>query len=318
METETIQKNGASPKSYTSRINKALNLFAYALLLGGMALTAVSCKKNSAGNDDQLSPNTLNVKWIITNLASRFASFEFSRDGNYIVITRVGNEQARVKSDAGLNLPSTLLQRAGAKKLSTRASSESNLSPLHFGTYKIQGNKILLSGFGVIDVISITEEEFAFSFTLTSTGEKEEFVANKAAEPITAGSRADKLCRTWEVTAVTIDENAFSQDEKAELIEIYGPNWKAELEKEIAEEQTGLIVFFSKAGTYLILYENEGEEEAGLSEWKWANKEETLIYYSWDNWTDDWTKNIVQVKELSDATLQIQEEEIVYHLSPAK
>jgi hypothetical protein len=51
-----------------------------------------------------------------------------------------------------------------------------------------------------------------------------------------------------------------------------------------------------------------------LSEWKWANKEETKIYYSWDNWTDDWEENVVNVTTLTSNTLAFEEWGYVYHM----
>jgi hypothetical protein len=321
METETIQKNGASPKSPTSRKNNVLKFFAYAALSGGMALATVSCDRDNGGDNEQtLSQNTISAKWEIANPASKYASFEFNRDGNYIVIERIEAEahEVAVKSGVSRNFQRSLFQKSGVRKVSTRASSDSNLSPIHFGTYKIEGDKIILSGFGVLEAISITAEEFTFSFTLEATGEKGEFVANRAADPISSSSRTDMFCRTWRVDKITIDESAVSQEDREYYIREYGADWKNEVEKMRTEESAGLIALFSKAGTYLVLYANDDDEEAGLSEWKWTNGEETAIYYSWDNWKDDWTDNIVQVKELSNSTLIIQEEESIYHLTIAK
>ncbi|MDR2389155.1 MAG: hypothetical protein LBD89_05140, partial [Tannerellaceae bacterium] len=161
--------------------------------------------------------------------------------------------------------------------------------------------------------------EFTFSFTLEATGKNETYVANKAADPISSTSRTDMFCRTWRLEKITIDESAVSEENKKHYVEEYGTDWKTEAEKDRNEEYAGLIVLFSKAGTYLVLYAyDDADEEAGLSEWKWANKEETEIYYSWANWEDDWTENIVQVKDLNNAILKIQEGEFLYHLILAK
>ena len=58
-----------------------------------------------------------------------------------------------------------------------------------------------------------------------------------------------------------------------------------------------------------------------MSEWKWANKEETKLYYSWENWTDNWEEeNIVTINQLSNNALVFQENidglgDVIYHLS---
>ncbi|MDR2389048.1 MAG: hypothetical protein LBD89_04590, partial [Tannerellaceae bacterium] len=198
MEAETIQKNGASPKSQMSRRNTILKFFMYAVLLGAMGLTAVSCDKDNGDDGQTLSPNTISAKWEIAASTSKYASFEFNRDGNYIVVERVeGENYAVLKNSVGRNSSCSLFQKTATRKASTRASSDSGLSPIHFGTYKIEGDKIILSGFGIIDVISFTAEEFTFSFTLEATGKNETYVANKAADPISSTSRTDMFCRTW-------------------------------------------------------------------------------------------------------------------------
>ncbi|MDR3271938.1 MAG: hypothetical protein LBT29_00445 [Flavobacteriaceae bacterium] len=274
-----------------------------------------SCSKENDDNDDgNTLTNTINAKWEISGSNSAYASFEFNKDGNYIVVE---NEAIKKSSVTG-QLKSSLFQNSKSfvtSKSATRSStSDSNLSPIHFGTYKIEGDKIILTGFGTLDVISITAEEFTFSFTLEATGEKGTYVASKAAEPISASSRTDMLCRTWKIQEISIDESLIPDEDKAYYIEVYGVNWKVELEKSMAEEIVGATILFSKAGTYLVLYVSE-EHAAGLSEWKWANKEETAIYYSWENWEDDWEEDgIVQIKELSDTTLKMQEDYWAYEL----
>ncbi|MDR3217953.1 MAG: hypothetical protein LBU22_03090 [Dysgonamonadaceae bacterium] len=273
-----------------------------------------SCDKNDDDNGDTLT-NTISAKWEITDSNSAYASFEFNKDGNYIVIE---NETINKSYVTGKS-KSSLFQNGkslGTGNIATRsASAESNLSPIHYGTYKIEENRIILTGFGVIDVISITTEEFTFSFILEATGAKGVYVASKAKEPISASNRTDMFCRTWKAQKLSIDESLVPDVEKTYFINEFGENWKAGLEKSANEERVGTIVLFSKAGTYLVLYT---DGEAGLSEWRWTNKEEKALYYSWDNWEDDWENNIVQINKLSDSTLEIQEEFWIYEFVLAK
>jgi hypothetical protein len=289
------------------------NVFYMALLSLLVATVVTACSEDDDDSSGDTLTNTINAKWEISNPNSAYASFEFSKDGDYIVLE---NEKgATLKSSARLYPQNSLFQNK--TKVSTRSSSsDSNLSPIHFGKYKIEGNKIILLGFGSIDIISITAEEFTFSFTLEATGKKEEYIANKAEEPVSSSSRTSMLCRTWLLEKVTIDESSVFEEDKAYYLEKYGNNWKTEIEKMRNEDIAGSTVLFSKAGTYLVLY--VGKDEAGLSEWRWANEEETALYYSWENWENNWRDNIVQIKELNNTILKMQEEESVFHLVPEK
>ncbi len=270
----------------------------------------VSCDKgNDNENDSGVSVNTLSAKWEILDNNGLYASFEFNKDGNYIVVENDVETNLRSLSTSSKN---SLFKKNTPKAFSMR-SSQSNLSSIHFGTYKIEGNKIILSGFGLMEVISITNEEFSFSFTLEATGEKNSFVAGKSDEPISSSSKTEMLCRTWIGEKVTLDISKFSEEDIYSFEEEYGEDWIAQIEEEETNDFKGLIALFSRAGTYLVLYDGE-EGEAGLSEWKWANKEETVINYSWENWTDDWKNNVVTVKELLPNILSIEEWGLIYHM----
>lgn len=259
------------------------------------AFTFVACdKENGNEGDISVSKNTISAKWEISDNNSPYASFEFNQDGSYIVVENV---EMNMRSSSVISKAS-LFNSNSLRAAKTRSSeSESNLSPIHFGTYRIEGNKIILSGFGLIEVISITAEEFTFSFTLEATGQTNSFVANKSAEPISSSSRTEMLCRTWVIERLTDGNNNDINDDGADII--------------------GSIVLFSRAGTYLVLYGGEGGE-AGLSEWKWANSQETKLYYSWENWTDDWSDNIVTITDLKSTSLVIEEYDWYWHLSLKK
>jgi hypothetical protein len=310
-------RHGAVPGGLTGKTNR-LRAFLFAALLGGMMPGAVSCSDDA--DDDGLTSSTISAKWEISDPGSMIASIEFNKDGHYILVTRVEDESAPTvaRNSAAATARGAFFQGVASFTAPSRASGDSNLSPVHFGTYKIEGDRIILSGFGVINVISIAEDEFTFSFTLTATGETGEYVASKAAAVISSSSRTEMLCRSWKLERVTVDESLIPEEEKQELIDEYGADWKAIIEQEETEEDAGMIALFSRAGTYLVLYANEDEEEAGLSEWKWTSSAETAIYYSWYNWEDEWTENVVSVVELTKSTLKIQERATIFHLVLAK
>jgi len=266
----------------------------------------ISCSKDDKDEKSGLN-ETISAKWEINDPKSTYSSFEFSKDGNYIVIKNMNLSSNR----SGFVIsPEKLLGMETNENESATRASDSNLSPIHLGTYKIEGDKIILSGFGTLEVISITAEEFSFYFTLEATGEKGQYQANKSVA-VASSSRTDMLCRTWIFDKITIDETLVSAKDKKELIEEYGQNWKANFEKEMNQElkQSQVTVLFSKAGTYLVLYNGELGGESGLSEWKWANSEETAFYYSWDNWR--YTGGPVPIKELTNKRLVVQEEFII-------
>ena len=255
-----------------------------------------SCHSDIENNDETIT--LLKAKWKISDLNSVYASFEFTKDGNFIVVENGTNANIRTVYD---NKSFFSPQNTNVSiKMGTKASS-SKLTPVHFGTFQIDGNTINLPDFGTIIVTSISAEEFSFSFTLAATGKKWNFITNKAQE-LTQSKRTEMLCRTWTINKVTIDEALLPEADKNWYEYQYGQNWKVEAEKEFL----GTVVLFTEAGTYLISYADKDSKTA-LSWWKWANKEETAIIYSEDNWQDNWQGNNGLIKELTGTTFKMQE-----------
>ena len=262
------------------------------LLVFTFIITFVSCDKdngnkdNGDGNSD-VSINTISAKWEISDNNSPYISFEFTKDGNYIVVENVETNLRSLNT----SLENSLFKNNNLEAVSTRSSeSESFQSPIYFGTYRIEGNKIVLTGFGLIEVVSITADEFTFSLTPEATGQKNRIVAGKSNEPISSSSKSDMLCRTWIIEKYTDENNNDIPDE---------------------DDFMGSIVLFSRAGTYLVLKE---EGWAGLAEWKWANSQETELYCSWENWTDDWRENIVKITVTSTSLIVRDVDNVITHL----
>ena len=300
MEAGDHFKNGASSKSQTNKENILIQL-SFALLI---SIAILSGCKESDTEEEELEvgnvPAFINAKWEISDPNSDFKSFEFNKDGNFIVVTKAYENEYTFRSGtaikSSLNTNDNLFQR---NNITLRTSA---LSPVHFGTYSIQGDTITLSEFGTINVISITAATFNFSFKLTSTGESWEFTT-QTHDPVTISSRTEMLCRSWKLDRVRLDFSYLDEETINYYEENFGEDWKEKEEKE-ANEETGLIILFSKAGTYLIMYPGA---IAGLSEWKWVNNQETSFYYSWDNWYEGWQENVVYINELSNTTLKLQE-----------
>jgi hypothetical protein len=260
-----------------------------------MAVAFNSCDDDENNKDNDPLVDAISAKWEISDSNSPYASFEFNKDGNYIVAERVETDAERVETtlqSSGASAGQPFIKSNSFRTAGTRLSEpEQNSSPVYFGTYRIEGNRIILSGFGSIEIISMTDDEFSFSLTLEGTKEKTDFVAEKSDEPIAASSRTDMLCRTWVLERMTED---------GESIPAGG----------------SMTVLFSRAGTYLVSYVYEGS--TGLSSWKWANSQETQFYYSWEKWMDDWNNNLVTITNLTSTSFSADEGGTTLHFKLKK
>jgi hypothetical protein len=282
-------------------------------------LALVSCEENEPEGEGKNTETTIDQdnkeekatgfrsKWLISDPESPFESFEFTEDGNYIVVNKHNAQEAKII-------------KAKPVFVIADEETETNISNVHFGTYTIEGDKIILSGFGVLEIIEITAKEFSFSFTLEETGETFTYTANKTEVEIPASANADFLCRTWKIDYLSIDEDSISELDKYIYQQNYGEEWLekyTEITIENINSDDVSMILFSKNGTYLVLYT---DGSAGLSEWKWKNEEQTEFYYSWDNWQgDNWETSIVFIKELSDTKFEFSgyyDRDIIYHLVP--
>jgi hypothetical protein len=271
--------------------------------------TVISCSDDDNNDNQNLS---IIGKWEIKTLGSVYASFEFTSDRDYIVLENL--LATTTASSIGTSSKSLFSQKNSLTVKSnisaTESDTESNLSPIHYGTYTINGDVITLSGFGVLNIISLTAEEFTFSFTLTANGETGEYTANLTAPPISESSRTKMMCRTWETQSIEINEDDMPNYAKEEYIDMYGEGWKDSVLKNTDDVKT---ILMSRAGTYLVLYEDENSE-AGLAEWKWANSEETAFYYSWHNWQNGWDDDIAYITELTGTKFTVKDKYFIYHL----
>jgi len=238
--------------------------------------TSSSTNNNNDSTNDNNGADTkkaISEKWEISDNNSPYSSFEFTTDNVYIVtenINHVSNKIHNSRSVLAKNSDENLTIRFSEVRAATPTGS--NLSPIHTGKYRIDGDNIILEGFGMLNIISLTAEEFIFSFKLENSGNAYEYHAEKAVNTVNESSRTDMLCRFWK------------------FVKVSNPDYK---------HQIGYGVLFSKAGTYLVTYK---DGSAGLSEWKWANKEETIIQYSWNNWQYYGT---AQISELTATKLKL-------------
>jgi len=195
-------------------------------------------------DNKSIPKQAISAKWNIEDKNSQYSSFEFTVDNVYIVVETLNN--------------------------------------IHTGKYGIEGKKITLEGFGIIEIISIAVEKLIFSFMPENSNEKYEYNAMKVKNPIDDSSRTAMLCRFWRVDKV--NDSSYSPE-------------------------IGLGVLYSKAGTYLVT-QTDGTTE--LAEWKWGDTEETMFYYSWGHW--DYENSKVNILQLSATMLKLQEPGRTYEL----
>jgi hypothetical protein len=204
----------------------------------------------------------INGKWEIKTPGSAYASFEFTKDGNYIVVENGRTSQsAKAKVAQALTVTGESFLGAG-KVAKPLAAGEPNV---HFGVYYMQDeHTIVLSGWGVLVIVSMSSSDLVFSFALTaSPSQKVEYSAKKADNTVAASTHTDLLCRTWK------------------LVKLMG------VDITDMGDTYNLTVLFSRAGTYLVM---QGNGTTTLSQWKWYDypgaDKETVFVYSHDSWAN--------------------------------
>jgi hypothetical protein len=298
-------------------MNKELNfLMLFTSLFALTVITSCSKDQDDVLRENVIIKNKVNIihaRWEISHPDSKYASFEFNKNGNYIVIENDRSAVSKSSLTRGVSIFSSesfllgnnKILAAKQKDAATRATDESNLEskPAHFGTYTLAENKIQLSGFGVLEAISVTTEEFIFVLIPEGTKKTEHYIARKVEELIPASNQADMLCRSWEIKKLTIIDNLMSEREKESYRKTDGPNWKEELENKINKEVVGrTIVLFSRTGTFLVIVSDGDESKLYAFDWTWRNKEETAFYYSWNR-----SYSFMQLTELTDTSLKMLE-----------
>jgi hypothetical protein len=162
----------------------------------------------------------------------------------------------------------------------SESETPSNLSPIHTGKYRIDGSTIVLEGFGVLNIITFTSEEFNFSFKLEDSEVIYECRAVKQENKIASTTRTDMLCRAWKFGNVINPENGMP-------------------------DIVGGVGLFTKAGTYLAMYPDGTAE---LDEWRWADAEEKTMEITTHKWQ---AKEIVDV-ELTASTLKFEVRNMIF------
>ena len=246
-----------------------------------------SCSDDSESEEEStvcINPpkyESVSGKYEITDTSSPYESIELGASGDYIVIKR----------GSGYTVSSLKKESLFSRKASaSRAVTYDNLV---YGTYtQIDSETFDLEGFGVIQLKS-NGGQVITDITIKPNGGNEMTFTVEEAETMRDDDLTNALCRTWKVLRV---HEAGYDSYDGEYDETYTP-----------DEHYGAIseVMFSKSGTFLSFY-NDNEMEAHF--WKWENRNERQIRYSWDNvWNNGDEEGNITVSFSSDNKLTIYE-----------
>lgn len=165
------------------------NQFSFLLMAVFLCMVLFSC----SGDDGTETPVPLaenasnQVKWVADNESGRFASIEFSKSGNYIVVENVPEKST--------------VQRK-----------------IHFGTYKITDlTTISLSDIGIIKVKNVTDNALNVEIILDGTSTPFIFTGTKS-DNMKATAKTDLLCRTWEIIKYNGEDTAGTEYEGATVL----------------------------------------------------------------------------------------------------
>lgn len=140
------------------------------------------------------------------------------------------------------------------KKTATKSTGDQNIL---FGTYEnIDNKKIVLSDFGTLIISELADNSISFTIQPISNPDNTITVNASKQEEIKSSANTDLLCQSWEVVSVGGDD------------------------------MTNCYVVLSKAGTYLISIEFDGEKITGLGTWAWCNDAENKLAFTIDNILD--------------------------------
>lgn len=221
----------------------------------------IACKKDkeeetTAQTDVvNVEKSTVSAKWEVEG-DSDYDTFEFNESGTYVVV-----------------------------KNSPDKNPEDDI--ILFGTYTIDGNLLILSNFGTIKVLSLSDVEISFAIKLLGETEYgETLVANKS-EELPASTNTQLLCRTWKLVTLNGDSVAGTSNE--------------------------LLMVFYTSGTYVVTY-IEDDQLGGLAEWKWFDSDENVICYSWDGPPN--CEDVAEIHVLEQNLLEVSDTYFYYVMVP--
>lgn len=265
---------------------KKTNFLLLSVFLFFLSISVVSCSNDDGVDLETPKYESASGKYIISSVGSPYSSIELGASGDYIVIMnngvagRAGNDETRISLFGMKGNESSFMSRA------------TNYNGIIYGKYEqLDNGRFDLEGFGIIEIIYGNNEEVNAISITPDNGREIEFDVVKE-HVVDDDKLTNYLCRTWKVDKIR---------------DVYYKDKEVVFEKEYVEKEDVRIdeVFFSKSGTYMLVYL---DGTIGVSSWKWKNKEDKTISYSWDNnWSDkhvvdiSFEGNTLVVREVLDA-----------------
>lgn len=245
-----------------------------------VASVFVSCSSDDEGEEETfLTPPAAaqySKKYEITSVGSDIASIELTESGNYIITPRMN--MYTVKGDAVKRTKARFMQD------SRKVLKRENYTNYIYGKYtRIGENEYYLEGYGRIKVHS--EGENAVSLTIQKDGQNEYVLTAAVANQKPESLKTSMLCRTWKIDKMRVQayvngRKVWDKTASVDRLEDLMPDGEdGDFEYEDIPQQ----VVFTRAGTYMVYYNNGAEgEELSVSTWAWADENSGLLRYSWD------------------------------------
>lgn len=147
-----------------------------------LALTTfISCDKED-NSPDAIKQETISAKWIVDG-TSEFKSFEFNKNGNYIIVKKGSSVTGKSTVDGG--------------------------EVVLFGTYEILDSEtLLLSNFGTIKITSINKDTMDYTITLEDSEKSVYTISVAKADELASSIKTEMLCRTWKL----VETNGYEHD----------------------------------------------------------------------------------------------------------
>ncbi len=287
------------------KMGKLLSLAA--LVMIGL-MTVVACGSDdddnggnggNGGNGKLDNPEYADVAafYEITSPNSDIKSIELTEAGRYVIIQNTYNYTYKSR-DAKAKMPKGHFLGMASKAL-TRGSYANIIE----GKYTKKGNgSFELEGYGTLTITGTSSDAQSIEITLANGTKMPTLTAERKNQQPSSSATAT-LCRTWKLASLRviltlagksiydkeykIDEiYKFGKDmmdlekkyypgelDEEDDLEYYESEWREQMEDMPA------TVTFTKAGTYLVTYNNG---ELAVSTWSWEDVKTGKLRYSWN------------------------------------
>ena len=163
------------------------------------------------------------------------------------------------------------------KEQSVRSAESEDDEKVYFGSYEITDRVILLPGLGQVRVSTLKGNSIIFSLYLSPDPKDEVVIKATKQKEMQNTNKTTLLCRTWRTVTLNGEDVTGTDDD--------------------------IIAVFSNAGTYLV----DGSEGLAMASWRWLDKNEEFIQYSWESLGSAVWDNKVKIVNLTASSLTMLE-----------